>query len=76
MVTSARKSTNLSIDGALVDEARELGINLSRSSEAGIRASVKAEKERRWLEENMPAIKAWNQWIAENGLPLEDARLF
>lgn len=64
----------MSIDVALLDEARDLGLNLSRASEAGIRASVKAEKERRWLEENMPAIEAWNAHIAEHGLPFEDLR--
>ena len=70
----SRRSANLSINAALLDEARALGINLSRSSETGIRASVKAEKERRWLEENMPAIEAYNRWIAENGMPFEDLR--
>ena len=71
---SVRRNTNLSIDAALLEEARDLGINLSRSSEAGIRASVKAEKERRWLEENRPAIEAYNCWIAEHGMPFEDLR--
>jgi antitoxin CcdA len=69
-----RRSTNLSIDAALLNEARELGLNLSRSSENGIRASVKAERERRWLEENLPAIEAWNRWIAENPMPGESIR--
>lgn len=73
-VAVSKRPTNLSIDAALLDEARKLGINLSRSGEAGIRASVKAENERRWLEVNLPALEAWNHWVAENGLPGEGIR--
>lgn len=74
MATDSKRSANLSIESALLDEARDLGINLSRASEAGIRSSVKAEKERRWLEENMEAIQEYNRWIAENGMPFQGLR--
>ncbi|MBN9309585.1 MAG: type II toxin-antitoxin system CcdA family antitoxin [Devosia sp.] len=30
----------------------------------------------RWREENAEAIKAWNAWVEENGLPLEEYRMF
>lgn len=33
---SNRKPTNLSLDSALLKEAKALGINISRSAEAGI----------------------------------------
>ncbi len=72
--TPVKRPTNVSLDTALVEEARTLGINLSQSSEAGVRAAVKTEKERRWLEENAPAIESFNRWIAENGMPGEDIR--
>ena len=66
--------TNLSIDAVLLDEARALGINLSRSGEAGIRVSVKREKEQRWLAENKAQIDAWNVWVEQHDLPGEDIR--
>lgn len=74
MTANARRSTNMSIDAALLDEAKALDLNLSRAGEEGIRASVKAEKERRWLEENHEAIAYANRWVAENGLPGRDIR--
>ena len=71
-----RKSTNLTLDADLADEAKTLGISLSRAAEQGIAAAVKAEKERRWCEENAEAIAASNRYVEEHGLPLEKLRLF
>lgn len=36
-----RKATNLSLDPALVHEARGLGINLSQAAEDGLRAALR-----------------------------------
>ncbi len=76
MPTSARKAANLSLDSELLSQARELDINLSRAAEDGIAKAVKAERERRWLEENAEAIQAYNEYIEKNGLPLEEYRTF
>lgn len=75
-VSTVRRPVNLSLDPVLVAEARTLGVNISRACEAGLRAAVKAEKERRWREENRAAIESWNRWTRDNPLPLEDAILF
>lgn len=72
----AKKSVNLSLDAELVDEARALGLTLSRAAEAGLRAAVREEKGRRWLEENAEAIEYYNDWVEKNGLPLEKYRMF
>lgn len=71
-----KTATNLSLDAALVEEAKALGVNLSEAGAAGIAAAVKAERERRWKQENAEAIRSWNEWVAENGLPLEEYRQF
>jgi antitoxin CcdA len=71
-----RKATNLSLDQALVAEAKELEINVSRIAEEAIAAAVRAEKNRRWKDENREAMEAWNEWTRKNGLPLEKYRLF
>lgn len=76
MPKSARKAANLSLDSELLTLARELDINLSRAAEDGIAKAVKAERERRWLEENAEAIKAHNEYFAEHGLPLAKYRQF
>lgn len=76
MPSATRKAANLSLDSELLTQARELDINLSRAAEDGIAKAVKAERERRWLEENAEAIKAHNEYFAIHGLPLEKYRMF
>ncbi len=65
-----RKRTNLTVREDIMAEARALGLNTSRAAEAGIAAAVKAEKERRWREENAEAIKAYNRRIEQEGMLL------
>lgn len=71
-----RKATNLSIDSTLVEEARALDVNLSQAAEAGVREAVRAAKADKWMRENRDALLAYNKWIEENGLPLEEYRQF
>lgn len=76
IASGKRKPVNLSLDTGVVEAAREAGINLSHTCEAALRAAAKAERERRWQEENRGAIEEWNAWIAEHGLPLAKYRQF
>jgi antitoxin CcdA len=73
---SRKRGTNVSLRSDLVAEARGLGISLSSACEQGLAAAVKTEKERRWLDENKPALESWNRYIAEHGLPLAKHRTF
>ena len=73
---SARKPTNLSLDSALLKEAKALGINISRSAEAGIAEAVKRSKEEKWLQENASALASSNAYVEANGLPLARHRQF
>lgn len=73
---SERRSTSLTLDRDLLDQARELGVNISRAAEAGLLAAVKAERARRWKEDNAEAVAAYNKWIEENGVPLARYRKF
>ena len=73
---SKKTAANLSINASLIEEAKALGLNLSELAERGIAEAVQAEKERRWKEENAAAMQEWNDWVRENGLPLEEFRLF
>lgn len=71
-----RRSTSLSLDADLLDEAKAHGLNLSRSAEAGIAAAVKEARQKAWLEENRDAFKAYDDYIDKHGLPLEKYRTF
>ena len=73
---SLRQATNLSINADLIEEAKALDINVSRAAEAGIVHAVRVEKERQWKKENAQAIREWNEWVAENGLPFAEYRQF
>jgi antitoxin CcdA len=63
-----RRAVNLFVETDLLDEARRLQINLSETLERRLRTIVKAERERRWLEENREAIASINSFIDQHGL--------
>jgi antitoxin CcdA len=69
-----RRATDLHLEAELVDEARRLGVDLSRAAEAGLRHAVAAAKA--WREENAEAIRQMNAWVEEHGLPLAKHRMF
>ena len=71
-----RRGTNVSLDASLVEEAKALGISLSQSCEQGLAAAVKAERERRWLEENRSAIESNHAYLAKHGMPLARFRRY
>lgn len=71
-----KKSTNLSIRADLVEEARALGINLSRTLETALEAEVKKAKEKQWLAESRPAIEAYGRYIEKHGLFSDRFRTF
>lgn len=73
---SLKKPANLTLDGALLDEARGLGLNLSAAAEAGLRAAVAEARAARWQAENAAALASSNDWVATHGLPLARHRPF
>ena len=72
----ARKATNVSLDVALVAEAKDLGVSISQASNRGLKDAVKKARGERWLQENRAALDSYNAWVEANGLPLEKHRLF
>jgi antitoxin CcdA len=61
---------------ALVAEARDLRINVSRACEDGLATEVRRERAKRWQDENAAGFEAWNAYVAENGVPLAAYRKF
>ncbi|MBS0502783.1 MAG: type II toxin-antitoxin system CcdA family antitoxin [Proteobacteria bacterium] len=75
-VSSPRRATNVSLPADLVEQARELGISVSRACETGLADEVRKVREQQWIEENWEAIQGWNAWVEEHGLPLAKYRMF
>jgi antitoxin CcdA len=71
-----RRATNVSLPEALVAEAKEHGISVSRSCEAGLAAAVKKAREDKWIADNRASFEFWNDWVEKNGLPLAEYRMF
>ena len=68
--SSLKKRTNITLDGSLLDEARELGLNVSAISEAALAERVRGAKAEAWKRENAEAIAQRNAWVEEHELPL------
>lgn len=73
---TSKKATNVSLSHHLVEEAKSLGINLSRACERGLAEEIADARSAQWLEENREAIGAWNDYVENNGLPLARFRQF
>lgn len=69
-----RGPTAVEIDRELIAEAKEFGMDISAIAETALADAVRAEKEKRWLEENREAIDSSNRWVEENGLPFAEYR--
>lgn len=72
----ARKAVNVSLDAAMVAEAKALGMNVSRVCEDSLRIALSASRGEQWVRQNRAAMEAWKDWIDQNGLPLEQYRQF
>ncbi|HET9646441.1 MAG TPA: type II toxin-antitoxin system CcdA family antitoxin [Burkholderiaceae bacterium] len=73
---SLRKSTNITLRLELVEEAKALGINLSKAAEAGVADAVARKRAERWLADNRDALESSNAFVERNGLPLARYRNF
>ncbi len=73
---STRIKVNLTIDASVLAEARDLGINMSRVADEAIERATRAERTRRWQEENAEAIRHYNEMIERDGIPLAEYRQF
>lgn len=65
-----RRPTNFSLNSELLQEAKSLGINISRSAEFGIAQAVREHKRQQWLQDNAEAIESSNVYAENHGLPL------
>jgi antitoxin CcdA len=69
-----RRATNVSLSAALVEEARELDINLSREFERHLEELVRERRADKWRAENKKAIDAYAKFFNRHGIWNEDDR--
>jgi len=71
-----KKAANLSVDVDLLQQAKELKINLSQTFEEALRQKIRAHEGEKWREENREALKSYNRWVEKNGLFSDGLRRF
>lgn len=71
-----RKSTNITLPPEVLARAKELGINLSRASERGVREEIQEAEARRWADDNAELVAAYRAMVDRDGLPLAKYRTF
>lgn len=75
-VATSKKATNITLSADVLNEAKALGINISRACDQFLRELVTREQERRWQVENAEFIAAYNADVEREGLPLDAWRSF
>lgn len=72
MDVSSKRKTSLSLDADTLDDARNLGINVSAVADDALRRAVAEARQRSWIAENADAFAAQADWHEQNGHPLAD----
>lgn len=72
----SRVKVNLTLNAEVAENARALGLNMSRLAEAAIADATKAERNRLWREENAEKIASYAEEVARDGLALAPYRSF
>jgi len=75
-MNTRKRAVNLSIDAELLQEARAVGLNLSRELEARLKERTKTERWARWQAENQAAIEDHNRRIEREGSWSDGLRRF
>jgi antitoxin CcdA len=63
-----KRAVNLSIDAALLEEAKAAGTNLSALLEGALREKLRNERWQSWRKNNRASIDSMNRHVAKHGL--------
>jgi len=74
--SAPKKSANLSINADLLQQAKQLNINLSQALEQRLTEIVRQEKRSQWLTENQDALEEYNRRIEKRGTFSDGLRRF
>ncbi|MEB6379438.1 type II toxin-antitoxin system CcdA family antitoxin [Leclercia adecarboxylata] len=62
-----KKSVNVSLSAEVLEQARQLNINLSAVLTEALMEKFRENKRAEWLRDNASSIEAVNPWVEENG---------
>lgn len=62
-----KKATNLTVNSDLLSKSRALDINLSATLEQALKVKLAQANAENWRNENRKAIRAYNEFVEENG---------
>lgn len=71
-----KRPANLSVNGDLLNKARELDINLSATLEQALAAALREKQRAQWLAENKAAMEAYNEHVEKHGVFSDGLRSF
>lgn len=71
-----KKPTNVSVDGDLLNRARDLHVNISSVLEQALEKTVKEKLREQWLAENRDGIAQYNELVDAVGVYSDDERAF
>jgi len=74
--TPAKKAVNLTVDAALLREARKREINLSATLERALAEALRRTRREQWLASNKAGIDAYNERVDEQGAFADTLRSF
>jgi len=74
--SASKRPANVSVRAELLDKARRLGINLSRTLEERLAELVREAEAREWMAQNRRAIDAYNKRIEREGIWSDGLRGF
>ncbi len=77
-VTSLRlkKTVSVTLEPALLQQAREAGINLSALLAEALKREIRSGAAEKWQQENRAALQELNRITDEHGLLSDDYRTF
>lgn len=71
-----KKSANLSINADLLQQAKQLNINLSQTLEQHLAEIIRQAQRSQWLAENQSALDVYNRRIEKRGTFSDGLRRF
>jgi antitoxin CcdA len=71
-----KRAVNLSVNGDLLQKAKDLDINLSATLEQALVETLKQKQREQWLAENRKAIHAYNEHVEAHEVFSDGLRSF
>jgi antitoxin CcdA len=76
MEKSVKRAVNLRINKKLIDQAKEMKINLSQTLETSLIETLREKQKEAWLKDNRDAVDAYNEHIEKQGVFSDGLRQF